>query len=108
MLECKETTEGTLNFSKIPQLPRLAAYTDMDHVAPYIIIWYSEKDKVVACPAKDAIKMQAEGKKSISLKSLEDKAYNMIDLPATKKRVFMDVDYKALLAAQEQNESRHQ
>ena len=97
MLECKETTEGTINFAKIPQLERLEEYIGLDHVEQYIIVWYSQYDKVIACPASEALKMKKDGKKSIYLKMLEDKSYNIIEIPSTKKRVFMESDYTCLI-----------
>ena len=97
MLECKETTEGTINFAKIPQLDRLKDYIGLDHVEQYIIVWYSSFDKVIACPASEALKMRNDGKKSISLKMLEDKSYNIIDIPSKKLRTFMESDYTCLL-----------
>jgi len=97
MLECKETQEGTINFSKIPQLDRLKDYIGMEKVEQYIIVWYSKHDKVIACPASEALKMRADGHKSISLKMLADKSYNIIDVPSTKLRVFMESDYTCLI-----------
>jgi penicillin-binding protein-related factor A (putative recombinase) len=97
MLECKETKEGTINFAKIPQLARLKDYIGLTDVQPYIIVWFSKHDKVIACHASEALKMQADGKKSISLKMLDDKSYNIIDLPSVKKRVFLETDYTYLL-----------
>jgi len=97
MLECKETKEGTINFAKIPQLDRLKEYVGLKDVNPYIIVWFSKFDKVIACHASEALKMQADGKKSISLKMLEDKSYNIIDIPSVKKRVFLATDYTYLL-----------
>jgi len=38
LLECKETKDGTLNFSKVPQLERLCTYTGLEAVLAYIII----------------------------------------------------------------------
>lgn len=97
MLECKETTEGTINFSKIPQLDRLKEFIGLNNVKQFIIVWYSQHDKVIACPASEALKMRDDGKKSISLKMLEDKSYNIIEVPSTKKRVFMESDYTCLV-----------
>ena len=98
MLECKETTEGTINFSKIPQLERLEEYIGLENVEQYIIVWYSQFDKVIACPASEALKMKKDGKKSISLKMLADKSYNIIEVPSIKKRVFMESDYTCLIS----------
>ena len=97
MLECKETQEGTINFAKIPQLDRLKDYIGLENVEQFIIVWYSNHDKVIACPASEALKMKADGKKSISLKMLQDKSYNIIEIPSKKLRVFMESDYTYLV-----------
>ena len=97
MLECKETREGTLNFSKISQLQHLKDYDIYEGVLPYIIIWYSTKDKIIACPVAEAVKMVNDGLKSISLKMLQDSTYNIIDLPVIKKRVYVEADFTKLL-----------
>lgn len=41
-------------------------------------------------------KMVLDGKKSISVKMLEEKLYNIIEIPSIKKRVFMESDYSIL------------
>ena len=38
-----------------------------------------------------------EGKKSVGIKALTNSSYNIIQIPAEKKRVFMDADYNALM-----------
>ena len=100
LLECKETQEGTLNFSKVPQLDRdegLSTYIGLKNVQPYIIIWFRKFDKVIAVPALEALRMKRDGLKSISLKMLGDKAYYMIELPSVKLRLFLETDYTYLL-----------
>ena len=106
MLECKETTEGTLNFAKIPQLDRLKEFLPLKDIQAYIIIWYRSHDKVIACPAAEALRMKKDGLKSISLKMLEDKSYYIIDLPSTKLRTFLDTDYTILLREDVLNECK--
>ena len=106
MLECKETKEGTINFSKIPQLDRLKDYIGIQNVQTYILVWFSSFDKVIACPAKEALKMRADGKKSISLKMLEDKSYYIIDLPSEKKIKFLETNYRYLIEEQVINECK--
>lgn len=100
MLECKETQEGTINFSKIPQLDRtegLKDYIGLSDVEPFIIVWFRKHDKVIACPAAEALRMKQNGLKSISLKMLEDKSYYIIDLPSVKLRTFLETDYTYLV-----------
>ena len=109
MLECKETNEGTINFAKIPQLDRengLKDYIGVKDTQPYIIVWFRKHDKVIACPAAEALRMKKDGLKSISLKMLEDKSYYIIDLPSTKLRTFLDTDYTILLREDVLNECK--
>lgn len=100
MLECKETQEGTINFAKIPQLDRpegLKDYINIKDVQPYIIVWFRSHDRVIACPASEALRIKADGNKSISLKMLDDKLYNIIEIPSKKLRTFLESDYTILI-----------
>lgn len=96
MIECKETQEGTINFSKMSQVDLLPDYCIYKDVQPYFIIWFSKKDKVIAVRADEAARIRASGEKSISLKMLNDEAYNIIDLPGIKKRVYVEADFTVL------------
>lgn len=42
-------------------------------------------------------KMFLAGEKSIGIRMLENKSYNIIVLPSVKKRVFLETDYTYLL-----------
>ena len=109
LLEWKETQEGTLNFSKIPQLDRtegLSSYIGVKDTQTYIIIWFRKFDKVIAVPAAEALRMKNDGKKSISLKMLEEKLYYMIELPSVKLRTFLETDYTYLLREEVINECK--
>ena len=104
LLECKETKEGTLNFSKVRQLDLLKEYIAFEGVYPYIIVWFSSFDKVLAVPVETALKIRNDGKKSISLKMLEEKSYNIIEIPSIKKRTFLESDYTILLKEKENDQ----
>lgn len=97
LIECKSHDGASIPFSAIPQYERLLAYKDMEDVYPVIIIWFKEKDKVLGVPIHEAEKMVKNGEKSIGLRMLDKKSYNIIDIPSVKKRVFMDTDYKYLV-----------
>ncbi len=45
--------------------------------------------------------MKADDKKSVNVKMLDDKSYNIIEIPSVKKRVFLDSDYSCLLNLKE-------
>lgn len=42
-------------------------------------------------------KMIKNGEKSIGVRMLDQKEYNILTIPSIKKRVFLDSDYKCLL-----------
>ena len=96
LLETKSHNGLSIPFTAIPQYERLLAYKNMPGVNPLIIIWFKEKDRVLAVPIIEAEKMVKDGKKSISLKMLDDQSYNIIEIPSVKKRVFLDSDYSIL------------
>ena len=97
LIECKEHRGNSIPFTVIPQYERLLNYKDIQNVRPGILIWFSEKDKVIWVSIQEAEKMVLDGKKSISLKMLEEKSYNIIEIPSIKKRVFMESDYTILV-----------
>lgn len=97
MVECKEHKGASIPFSAIPQYERLLAYKGYPNVYPGVILWLSEKDKVFWISIDEMEKMVKDGKKSISLKMVEEKLYNIIEVPSIKKRVFMESDYTALI-----------
>lgn len=41
--------------------------------------------------------MRQDGWKSIGLKTISDKKYRLLVLPAIKKRIFMEADYTQLI-----------
>ena len=48
-------------------------------------------------PATTLQKMKADGKKSVGIKAIEEHEYNIVDLPAKKKRVFMEANLAYLV-----------
>lgn len=101
LLECKETKENTFNFAKLTQLENLKSYLGLEDVYSYVIIWFSTHDKVIAVPIMTVVKMKEDNLKSINVKMLQDKSYNIIEIPSVKKRVFLDSDYSGLLNLKE-------
>lgn len=97
LLEVKSHEGSSIPFTAIPQYERLLAYKDYDGVNAIIIIWFRDKDTVWAVPIKEAEKMVLNGEKSIGLRMLKDKLYNIIEIPSVKKRVFLDSDYTCLI-----------
>lgn len=96
-IECKETGEGTLNFSKFPQLDRMLEKIKYEDVKAYVLIWYRKKQRVVAVSAQEADKIRQDGNKSIALSMLEKKSYNIIEIPATFPRTYPMCDWSKLI-----------
>ena len=96
MVECKEHKGASIPFTAIPQYERLLEYKDCPHIFPGVMLWLSEKDKVMWISIQEMEKMVQDGKKSIGLKMLKEKSYNIIEIPSVKKRVYLDSDYTIL------------
>ena len=96
LIECKEHRGLSIPFAAISQYERLLGYKDYLYTYPGAIIWFSEKDKVIWVSIQEMEKMVNDGKKSISLKMLDEKSYNIIEIPSVKKRVFLESDYTVL------------
>lgn len=99
MVECKEHKGLSIPFAAIPQYERLLEYKDYQNVYPGIVVWFSEKDTVIWVSIQEMEKMVTAGEKSIGLRMLKNKSYNIIILPSEKKRVFLKTDYRCLLEA---------
>lgn len=97
LMECKEHKGASIPFTAIPQYERLLEYKGLPNVYPGVVIWFSEKDLVVWVSVEDMEKMFLAGEKSIGIRMLENKSYNIIVLPSVKKRVFLETDYTYLL-----------
>jgi penicillin-binding protein-related factor A (putative recombinase) len=101
MLELKEHKGNTIAWTAIRQYEKLLTYANLKHVFPGIIIWFSDHDKIIYCPIEEAKKMHDDGLKSINIKMLDEKLYNVIEIPTVKKRVFLEADYTVLLKLEE-------
>ncbi len=104
MVECKEHKKASIPFSSIPQYERLLEYKNTNNVYPGILVWLSEKDIVFWVPILEMEKMVKDGCKSVGISAINDKKYNIVVLPAEKKRVYMDVDFTYLLKINQNGE----
>lgn len=85
----------------LTQYDRLVTKVGIPGVRVGVVIWFIDWDKVIYCPISTITQLKADGKKSVNIKMLEDSKYRLIDLPSTKKRVFLDTDYSPLLSLKE-------
>lgn len=95
-IECKTTKDGTLNFAKFSQYDKMAQKVGKPFVRVGVIIWFYNYDKIVYVSVSECMKMKKDGKKSISLKSLQNGEYNYYEVPSKKRRTFFDCDYTFL------------
>ena len=95
-LECKSILGNTFPLINLKQYDKLVQKVGIKGVRVGVIIWFIDHDKVVYVPISEVTKMKEDGKKSVNIKMLTDKSYNIIEIPSTKKRVFMDSDYSCL------------
>lgn len=103
LIECKEHKGASIPFAAIPQYDRLLEYKDLLNVKAGVILWLSEKDRVLWISIQEMEKMVKDGKKSIGIKMLEEKSYNIIEIPSVKKRVYLDSDYTILTSLKDGN-----
>lgn len=104
MIECKEHKGASIPFTAIPQYERLLKYKDCPNVYPGIMLWLSEKDLIMWISINEMEKMVKDGEKSIGLRMLKNKSYNIIEIPALKKRVYLEPDYTILVDPKEGEE----
>lgn len=98
MVECKEHKGASIPFTAIPQYERLLEFKGLPKVFPGVMLWLSEKDLVMWISIVEMEKMVKDGKKSIGIKMLDEKSYNIVVIPSEKKRVYMDSDYSILIS----------
>lgn len=96
-VEVKSTSGNTYNFSDLRQYPLLSQYNDIPGLRRGVVIWFTEKDRVVYAPITTITKMMQDGKKSINIRTIDTEEYDVVNIPSVKKRVFMDSDYSCLL-----------
>ena len=95
-LECKSHEGNTFPLSNLSQYDKLKEKVGIHGVRVGVIIWFISHDKVVYVPISTITKMKEDNKKSVNIKDLNDGTYRIIEIPSTKKRVFLDSDYSVL------------
>lgn len=93
--EDKKTKEKKYN---LRQYQLLLDYANLKifNLFPGVILWFQKYDKVCWIDIKEIERMIKDGNKSINIKMLKDKVYNILEIPSTKKVVYMDSDYSVL------------
>lgn len=88
--------------SNLTQYEKLLSKKDIYGVISGVVIWYYEKDKVVFCPIQNVEQIVRSGAKSIHIEKHKDL---FLDIPSTKKRVFMDSDYSVIFTQYGNNDN---
>ena len=103
-IECKTIKGNTFPFSNLSQYEKLLTKVGIPGVRAGVIIWfYDPHSSVLYVPISTIKKMKEDGLKSFNIRHLEkyQNVYYYIDIPSTKKRVFMDSDYSCLFDLEE-------
>lgn len=96
LIEAKTISGNTFPFGNFSQLEKLLQYDNVPGLRRGVIIWFVDHDRVVYVPVTSAAKMKQDGKKSINIRTLDSDGYDYVDIPSSKKRVFLDSDYSVL------------
>jgi len=100
-IECKSREGNTFPFQNLTQYEKLKDKVGIKGVRAGIILWFIDHDKVLYVPISSVTKMKEDGKKSINIKMLDEKLYNIYEIPSVKKRIFLDSDYSILTTLKE-------
>lgn len=100
-LECKSIKGKSFPLKNLSQYDKMSTKVGIEGVRVGVVIWYYEYDKVVYVPISTITQMKKDEYKSIGLKTIENKLYNIVEIPSKKKRTFMESDYSILLGLKE-------
>ena len=95
-LECKSHQGNTFPLANLTQYDKLKAKVGIKGVRAGVVLWFIDHDKVCYVPISTITQLKKDDKKSVNVKMLEDKSYNIYEISSVKKRVFLDSDYSIL------------
>lgn len=96
LLELKTHNGNTFPLCNLTQYEKLLSYSCIENSKVGMILWMIDHDLIVFIPITTIKQFKDENKKSFNVKDL-DKGYNLIIIPTTKRRTFLDADYTKLL-----------
>lgn len=97
LIECKSIHGNTFPLANLTQLEKLAQYKSITNIYAGVMLWWVDRDVVAWIPIESILQMKEDEKKSINVKMVKEKVYDIIVIPSVKKRVFMDSDYSVLI-----------
>lgn len=95
-LEAKSTQGNTFPLARLTQANELRKVENKLGVNAGIILWFRDHAKVVYCPIEEYDRLEKIGCKSINIKMVGDKDYNIYEIPGKLKRLFVDCDYTVM------------
>jgi len=99
-IECKSHKGASIPFDKITQYRKMLSVMGKRGVRVGVVLWLYEKDVIYYIPIKTIKLMKEVGEKSVGIRSVKE-GYNIIQIPATKLKVFMKGDYSILSTLKE-------
>lgn len=96
-IETKSHKGNTFPLSNLTQYDKLALKIGIKGVRSGVVIWFIDHDTICYIPISVIKQMKEDGKKSVNIKMLDSKEYNIIKIPTIKKRTYLIGDYSCLL-----------
>jgi penicillin-binding protein-related factor A (putative recombinase) len=100
-LEAKSTHGNTFSISKLTQYDKLITKVGIKGVRVGVVLWFIDHHKCLYVPLSTFKQLKDDGHKSVNIKMLTDKTYNIHEIPSIQKRIFLDCDYTYLKQLQE-------
>jgi len=98
LMEIKSHKGNTFPFSDLRQYELLKSYKDLKNCICGIILWFIEHNKVIYVHIEELIKMkERDNLKSINIKMLQTKEYEIIEIPCEIKRIYPKCNYIELV-----------
>ena len=106
LLECKSFRGNTFPFSNLRQYSKLLLekLKNVKGERVGVVLWFIDHSTVAYCPITEIAKMVQDKKKSVNIKDVLEKTYNLIVLPGILKRTFLDTDYSILMKLNDKEE----
>lgn len=95
-LDCKSLEGNTFNFAKLTQWDEMEKHVGIPGVNVGAVIWFINHDKVCYVPIEEFIRLKKLNYKSIHVKMIGDKDFNVFNIPSVKLRTFLESDYSVM------------
>ena len=109
-VECKTTTQNTLNFNNIRQWDDLVEKSKIKGVIAGVLVWFRNQDKTIFVPIQSLVIAKENGCKSIHYMAIENGqklGFTGVIIPGKKKRVYFDYDMDAFFHYFEKEMRKH-